>query len=233
MILFYSYALITHLLACIWIFIGYREADFNDSWFAQIPPNEFTLGVEKPSLDATPALIYLYGFYWSFAALTHVGVGDIFNLNARECMFFGFAALVNCFLFSFFFGVMTRVFEDLARKVVKNYQLARKSVNEYAHGREFSIFNEKIEEYFNYAWMENRAVDENFILNDLPPTIKIDMQYERYKDALFNSDFFKADLEGEANSTLIRSFLKFASYETFMTDEHIISAGINTLRRIS
>ena len=232
-VLFYTYALLTHLMACLWIYIGYSESDFNNSWLSEIPTHEFEIGNLKSSFDVDAGTVYLYAVYWSIAALTYVGAGDVTGINPRENMVVGLGSLVSCFLFSFFMGIMTRVFEDIARKVVKNYQFARKAVNEYVNGDEFTPFIEKIEQYFSYAWMENRAVNENALLYDLPPTIRIDMQFSRYKDVLMHSDFFKADLQAHANKKLIRSFLKVAKYEVFMTDEYIISAGKNIELKLS
>ena len=52
-----------HLLACLWILIGY-SLDF--SWL------HYTLYIEKPRAD-----IYITSLYWVITTLTTVGYGDI------------------------------------------------------------------------------------------------------------------------------------------------------------
>jgi len=45
-------------------------------------------------------------------------------------------------------------------------------------------FTSKVDKYFNFIWQSNKGLDENKILADLPPSLKAELNFIRYNEAI-------------------------------------------------
>jgi hypothetical protein len=80
--------------------------------------------------------------------------------------------------------------------------------------------------YFNYLWRNNKGIDENEILEELPHSLRIQIQIARYHEVFMNSSFFfKTQFENQGDNNIITSVLKYTSYEMILPDELIRKAG--------
>jgi CRP-like cAMP-binding protein len=113
-------------------------------------------------------------------------------------------------------------------------RLKDKLTNSYLYVADFLVkkkiyknLGKQVDDYFKYIWSISIGIDENEILNELPPNIVSDIQLFRYKHTLSDSSVFK-DAAGNVNLPLARSILRLIHVRCYMVGEAIIQSGDKT-----
>ena len=114
--------------------------------------------------------------------------------------------------------------DDLTPKFQKEFQKRYRQVLEYAKNSKLDSFINKIHQYYNYIWQNNKGIDENQILKSLPNSIKYDIFMIRYNNVIQSSRFFKDD-KNQLDQNIFYSFCKKFKYQIFMPDDIILTAG--------
>mmetsp|Transcript_15409 Transcript_15409/g.13142 ORF Transcript_15409/g.13142 Transcript_15409/m.13142 type:complete len:121 (-) Transcript_15409:1500-1862(-) len=119
--------------------------------------------------------------------------------------------MLSTFIYSFLFGNLASIVDDLTPKFQKTFENHYRHVLEYAKNSKLDEFIHRIHQYYNYIWQTDKGVDENEILAKLPNSIKSDLLYIRYKNVFEKSRFFK----DEKDNIDIRIFYSFCKRATF------------------
>lgn len=75
--------------------------------------------------------------------------------------------------------------------------------------------------------MNNKGIDEDYILNNLPISIKYDVVFLRYNVPITNSRFFM-NSAGQFDYSIFYSFCKKYKCAIFMENDYITAAGQQT-----
>ena len=81
---------LTHINACMWVFMARFDEDRTDDWISQ---------KEWDGLDNTH--LYIASFYFVVTTITTVGFGDISGFNTYERLFCCFLMLIGVLAFSY------------------------------------------------------------------------------------------------------------------------------------
>jgi voltage-gated potassium channel len=100
-ILFFTIMYVTHLFACIWIFLGIEQPNQRDTWF--------TPGLR----DDTQVQQYFQAFYFIVTTITTVGYGDMSGSTTAEHMFCTVLMIFGVFLFSTISGSLASVLASI------------------------------------------------------------------------------------------------------------------------
>lgn len=74
MAILFTYVIMNHVFACLFIMMRYAKEDFNDTWLAKIPAPQFNYPHNvRATLDVDDGTIYIHALYWSYVTTSHVG----------------------------------------------------------------------------------------------------------------------------------------------------------------
>lgn len=144
-VILFTYVIMNHIFACLFIVMANRKADFNDTWLAKIPAPQFNYPNNvRTVLDADQGTIYLHALYWSYVTSSHIGVGDVVGINSGEKYYSSFVIFVSVIIYAFLFGSLASIVEDFTPEFQRVFQKKYRYVLEYAKTSRLENFLEKI-----------------------------------------------------------------------------------------
>ena len=161
----------THVLACIWINLGFQDAP-DKSWFG----DEYT---KNDKYD-----VYVTSFYWIIETITTVGYGDYSGKSTNELIFTMFLQFIGL---TFFALLMTSVnniifrktrFDNLIEAKQENLELWMSKLEDANKKKilENSMYKD-IKRYMANAMLHdhNMIIDEYKFFDQLPPDIQVEL----------------------------------------------------------
>ena len=153
----FSYFILNHVFACLFIVLANTRTDFNETWLAKIPAPQFNYPNNvRTILDVDIFTIYIHASYWSYVTTSHVGkkvnkifltiigVGDVVGINSDEKLYSSFVIMTSTFLYAFLFGNLASIVGDLTPRFRKEFIDNYRTVLEYAKLAKLDMFREKI-----------------------------------------------------------------------------------------
>jgi len=132
--------------------------------------------------------------------------------------------MLSTFETMLFFGNMVTFIEDLQPILKSKMQKAYNYAKNIVINLKSSASLEAIDHYYSYLWDNSVGLNENEILNFLPPSIRSDLLYQRYEKIIDRSPFFRVPSSG-VDIPLICSILQFISFGIIMPNHCIFVAG--------
>lgn len=164
-------------------------------------------------LDSSKEQSYVYSLYWAFQTLTTVGYGDFGAYNTGEIAITCVWMFLGVAFYSFVVGSLTSVItaegsqqENLIGKL--------KALEEFAHETNLDMdLHSQVKTFLlnNYNELFSR-VDEEALINELPPTLKEELFFHQFGALIDNLEFLQ-DLENNECTWGIVKNLKKIRYE--------------------
>jgi hypothetical protein len=173
---FICFLLISHFIACTWIFLGTLDYP---NWIVK-----FNL------FDQTFTDKYVASVYFNLATIYTIGYGDILSVNMYERVYNVFLLMVGIMIYSYAVSSLSNYVQERDEKSKKlesslSYldQLKLKyRINETLY--------RKIKRFLKYEYSVNK-LDNNTFVSQLPTTLRNDMMYHMYFDIIHSFAYFK------------------------------------------
>lgn len=226
--IFWFYLLLSHVIACIFINIAINDSAKHETWLRWVPaPRDNPL---KPGEDFNSSYcsIYIHSLYWNYVTTSHIGVGDVLPTSNSEKLFTAIVIMITTIYYFYLVGTIASIFEELSPALQSNFETAHKqvlpilkSINE--ENEDLKV--EQIQRYFDYIWITNKGFNENKFYSTLPENLKIDIQFERYRNIFLKSSLFIYGIKQLYNSDIANSVIKFFEYDIYLDSDTILLAG--------
>ena len=200
---------LSHLIACSW---------YLSSYFAGFPANSWVVlnGIQNSDLTT----IYIRSLYWTITVMTTVGFGDITPHLNYEYIFTMIVMMIGASMYALIIGNIASLISNLDRQKA-TYWSRIDTLKLYLRYRGVSIqLIERLRNYYEYRWAHHRGLDEQFIFNDLPDPLHLEVMKQLTKDLLKNVPLFKYCSENLKNVLLLA--LKAKTYDP---DSLIVRSG--------
>jgi len=173
-------AVLLQVLACVWYLIPFVQGFPPDSWV-----------VAAPGAEAIAASPYLLSFYWVVTTMTSVGFGDITPLRQEEYLFSIVVMLAGASLFAYVIASGAALIQTLNLSRVAFWNRVD-TVESYLKSRKVDpAVGHEVREYYEYMWSRHRGVGERRLLEDLPPSLRLDILSELTRDLLGQVALFR------------------------------------------
>jgi hypothetical protein len=172
--------IVNHLLSCIWFLIAFVGASTGDSWL-----------VVEGVADQSNGFLYLLSLYWVLTTATTVGFGDITPGNVNEYVYSLFVMLIGASLFAYAIATMASLISDLNLSRVAFWNRVE-TVQSYLRSRSVDAdVSHEVRRYYEYLWEKHRGLNENSLLVDLPPPLRLKVLEELLRELLPNVPVFR------------------------------------------
>jgi CRP-like cAMP-binding protein len=192
----FGFLLITHILACIWIYLGTLG---EPNWI-------FRYGYQ----DSSDEEMYVSSIYFIMYTILTIGYGDISPVNSIERFFVILIMLVGVLLYSFAVSSLGNILTSYDKNTAK-YNQSLQLLNEIKiKHRVPDAFYEKVAKFINYDHKFNK-IEQFVFINELPAALKHLMLNNMYDAVLKNFKFFKFEDE-EFKSKVLLSLRPVQAY---------------------
>lgn len=173
---FLVFILVTHIVTCVWIFIGSNDYP---NWISRVALT-----------DADSGTLYISSLYFHWTTIFTIGYGDITSSNTAErlynCTLMFFGVLIYSFAVSSL-GTIVSSYDSLTIKFMKNMEQLSEISARYNVPQKF---NEKVYKYLRYDYKFNKSEKFAFI-NELPIRLKNSLLMDMYREVIRNFKFLK------------------------------------------
>lgn len=185
-----------HWIACGWMGMGMTNPDL-------------------PLLDN-----YVRAAYWCITTLTTIGYGDITPQTNGQMLFTILVQLIGAGMYGYIIGnlasLLTNV--DVARA---QYEEKVEQINAFMRYRNFpSDLKTRVNDYYDYLWLQRRGTDEAEILEELPPSLRGQIALHLNKELIEKVPFFK-----DASPDLIRYVSIHLKPAFFLPGDYVVCEG--------
>lgn len=174
----FTYILLVHMVACLWVFIG----KYNDTSVNWIEVGGFQ--------DLENTQLYIVSIYWTITTFTTVGYGDILASNLDEKFFTITVMTLGIIFYSYSISSLTNVLSNIdSRKAkLKNQLLSLENLaKEYSISKPFYL---QVSRALEFANNKSRHGIEDFV-KDLPGTLGNNVLVVAYEKILQGNAFFE------------------------------------------
>uniref|UniRef100_T1IQ57 Cyclic nucleotide-binding domain-containing protein n=1 Tax=Strigamia maritima TaxID=126957 RepID=T1IQ57_STRMM len=181
----FSYMLyLCHLIACAYYAFSYYKGLGSNSWTYD--------GVGNA---------YVRCYLFAVKAATSIGKNPK-PIEQNEYLFMTFSWLAGVFIFAILIGQIKDIL-SLASQVKQDYRQRIDRVHAYMHHMNIPLeLQDRINTWFEYNWQENKGIDEEIILNQLPKKMKSDLALYIHFNTLKKVQLFRG-LETELLKELV------------------------------
>lgn len=174
----FTYILIVHLVACMWVFVGkFDETSIN--W------------IEIGNFQDIPNMsLYIVSLYWTITTFTTVGYGDIVAVNFSEKFFTVIVMTIGIIFYSYSISSLTNVLSNIDQRKAKLENQIHTLENlskEYNLNKTFYFQISRALEFVNN---KSRHGIEEFV-TDLPGTLGNNVLVVAYEKILLGNAFFE------------------------------------------
>lgn len=172
----FIFLFVTHMITCIWIFIGL---------------NDYPNWIVKAGLQNSNNLtIYISSFYFHWTTIFTIGYGDILSSNTTERLYNNFLMFIGVLIYSFAvssLGTIVSKYDNVTEKYLKNIDFLNELQERY-HIPDY--FYEKVVKFLRYDFKNNKVEKFTFI-NDLPLRVKNELLQNMFHDVIKKFKFFR------------------------------------------
>uniref|UniRef100_T1ISV5 Cyclic nucleotide-binding domain-containing protein n=1 Tax=Strigamia maritima TaxID=126957 RepID=T1ISV5_STRMM len=147
---------------------------------------------------------YVRCYLFAVKAATSIGKNPK-PIEQNEYLFMTFSWLAGVFIFAILIGqnVVIKDILSLASQVKQDYRQRIDRVHAYMHHMNIPLeLQDRINTWFEYNWQENKGIDEEIILNQLPKKMKSDLALYIHFNTLKKVQLFRG-LETELLKELV------------------------------
>lgn len=169
-----SFLLVSHLITCIWVFIG-----------KQSEPSWLTYAKLRDSSDGE---VYVSSLYFHWTTIFTIGYGDIIPTNGLERIYNCFLMFVGVITYSFAvssLGNIVSTYDSLTLRYYKHLDTLEEMKSKYDVPDEFY---DKVAKYLSYNYKFNKN-EKYYFINDLPIKMRNQLLTNMYKDIIRNFQF--------------------------------------------
>jgi len=226
--IFIAVVIFVHIIGCIWIMMSsvtryatgeeFNEdcSSTNQDWVCM--DNLNWAAIHHTDSDMT--VTYLRAVYFVLVDMTTVGYGDIVPYNALETAYVAVITLFGGLLYPAVVGAIAALIANLDSAKAE-FKIKLSLLTQYMDMKRFPRdLRQRVFRYYDYLWSRQRGVDEDSILNDLPPILRVEVQ-EFVNGEIMRHIPFLRDADREVTSSLL-SVLKPS---VFLPNDTIIQAG--------
>lgn len=173
---FLVFILVTHIITCVWIFIGNSTYP---SWI-----------LRHGLIDAQTGELYVSSLYFHWTTIFTIGYGDIISTNSVERLYNCILMFVGILIYSFAvssLGTLVSSYDGITLKFMKNMEQLQEISRRYNVPEKF---NEKVYKYLRYDYKFNKSEKFAFI-NELPMRLKNTLLINMYREVIRNFKFLK------------------------------------------
>lgn len=187
-----------HLMALGWILIGASESF-------------------RPHFDQ-----YLRAFYWVTSTIATIGYGD-YTPNHDSNLQIGYTIMVQLFgvaMYSFIIANVSSLIANIDGARAK-YQQRLDEVNAFLKANKIpSSLQGRVRDYYSYLWAEKGSVSSSSIVDDLAPSLGLEILLFQNADMLRKVEVFK-----QVEDLFIREAVKLLNPIIFLPGEYIMRQG--------
>lgn len=194
----FTYILLIHLVACMWVFVG----KYNDTSINWIDSNNFQ--------DLSNIKLYIISLYWTITTFTTVGYGDIVAVNFSEKFYTVIVMTMGIIFYSYSISTLTNMLSNIDQRnaKLKNQMLTLDHLcKEYNLNKTFYLKLSRALEFVNNKSKE--GIQE--FVNDLPGALGNNVLIVAYEKILLGNAFFEKKTTDFVAWVAPR--LKFCRYE--------------------
>lgn len=194
--LFVSFLVASHMITCIWIFVGSQD---NPNWMTKAHLE-----------DVSNVELYLHSFYFQWTTIFTIGYGDITSSHTLERIYNCVLMFIGVLIYSFTvssLGNLVMSYDNLTKKYYDNIELLDEIKWKYKVPDEFC---DRVSKYLNYNFKFNKNQKYAFI-NELPPKLKNNLLLNMYEDIIQSFHFF-ADCTQEFTAKVVFCLRPARSY---------------------
>lgn len=189
---------VIHLMAMGWILIGAGESG-------------------RDQFDQ-----YLRAVYWVTTTIATIGYGDYFP-NHDSNLQIMYTIVVQLFGVSMYTFVIANVSSlisnlDLAKAA---YQQKVSEVNSWLKANAIpAALQERIRDYYSYLHAEKKSLQDRWVVEELPPSLGLEILLHQNRNLLERVDFFKG-----ADEVFVREILLSLKSKVFVPGEEVLREG--------
>lgn len=223
----FGYYVACHIISCSLICIAYTQPDIRTTWLRRLPaPQDGGMRTESGFEGLTDSSIYIHALDFTVNTVSHVAVGEVTMVSAKERIYNAFIILCGTFIYAFLFGNVASIMADFAPQMFyfkfhKQYEEVMSSLNSESVPQPLI---DKIKDYFDYVWTNSKGIKYSEFLDQLPKCLNADILTSRYSEAIHNSIIFKKDF-GAVDHALVNSILTLLEYRVYMDGDFIVIGG--------
>ncbi|KAL0047426.1 hypothetical protein WJX82_003095 [Trebouxia sp. C0006] len=200
--LLYIVGLFINFLACVWVFVAYRE-EMTGTWINNYSPfvSGFATETDATTLTSTEARsipgpdVYLAAAYWSLTTVSTIGFGDILPITNAERGVMLMSQITGVLFFGILLGSITSLLQRASQEV-KDAQMFREkmaSVSEWMGRvklpRELKT---KIRAYYAEVWVRQTVVENDLnLFKELPTHLRAQVAWRSNKSIMDKLDTFQ------------------------------------------
>ena len=137
---------LSHILACLWHFVGNNQGDTGPSWLV-------FYGIEHEHWY----IKYLYSYYYVVISMNTVGYGDLVPQTVYERLFTIFFIYFACWMFAYTINSIGMILQDINR-MNHDYNRSINLINGYMKQKNISFeLQMRIRKYIQFIWQEEKT----------------------------------------------------------------------------
>lgn len=201
--------LITHWVACLWFTIGSWESNGENSWL-----------IRNSLQSASMRTQYINSLYWAITTLTTVGYGDIIPTTEIEIIFSLGVMFLGISMYAYIIGNVSSLISNLDATKAR-YREKLGQIQTYMRDNKISPkLQQKIRDYYQYRWIENRDIRDYHILEELPYSLKMKLALQLHKEVIEKVPIFEG-----ADTHFFEEIVMVLKPEILPPNEYIIREG--------
>ncbi|GBG33835.1 Potassium voltage-gated channel protein eag [Hondaea fermentalgiana] len=207
--------LMSHLFACLWIFVGSRprNPDMNDTWLEVFLA---TNASEEQNVD-----VFIAALEWSVSTLSSVGFGDFSGVNDEEHIVSILACACGALLAGVLIAQTSSIVSDM-NEAQHQIDLRMHSLRAYLRYRRVpKSLQMRMIRYFRHVYTRRAHFDEVSILENMTADLRRALSLYLLEDTLQDLDIFR----GISDTQLVASLIAMLKPVSFSAGTEIVRQG--------
>jgi voltage-gated potassium channel len=192
---FFWILIITHLIACIWVYVARIE-----------------------QLETIPT--YIDSLYWCVTTLTTVGYGDISPVTDLQKIWTMIVEILGVVVYGYVIGNVASLLSNI--DVAKaGFIKQMEDINRYLSYKSIpKKLKQKVNNYYQYIWDNRLGHGDSGILSNLPPSLRTEILLHINRQLIEQVPFFK-----DTDKEFINDIIAHLQPKVFLPDDFIFMKG--------
>lgn len=163
---------------------------------------------------------YVRALYWAVTSLTTVGYGDITPADTPQTIYAMLIEIIGAGMYGYVIGNVASLLANI--DVAKaHFSEKLEQVNAFLKYREIPAdLQTRVRSYYDYLWESRLGYDESSVVEDLPPSLKIEISMHLNRDIIEKVPLFKG-----ATDEFIRDIVSVLKAHVFTPGDFIVRKG--------